>query len=147
MADNFFENLKQHINEKLWQQIDIFNQVAEKLSALYYPKANQWAQAVTDVAKKAAAIGYKDLNNHQQITELQELKSSLEEVKGEYAQQMIEKIDTDIASQISNGYLNYLINAYGSLKGSFQELIAFPLKQNIPLLSEVSSTLFVYIKL
>ena len=147
MADGFFENLKRHINEKLWEQIEVFNQVAEKLTALYYPKANQWAQAVTDVAKKAGAIEYKDLGNHQQITELNELKSGFENVKGDYAQQMIEKIDSDIASQISNGYLNYLVNAYGSLKSSFQEFIAFPLKQHIPLLSEVSSSLFVYIKL
>lgn len=147
MADNFFENLKQHINEKLWQQLDIFHQVADKLSALYYPKASQWAQSVAVVSEKMHAIAYEDLSTHSQITELNKIKSGFENTKGDYAQEMIAKIDTDIASHLSNGYLNYLVTSYGSLKNSFQEYITLPLKQSASLLSEVTSSLFVYIKL
>lgn len=147
MTDSFFADLKKHINGKLWEQIEVFQLVAQKLHSLNYPKALEWAQTVRDSAQKINKVDYQDLKNYDKIQELQTLKIQFENQPSAYTVDIIKKIDSDIATHFSNDLLHHLVDTYGALKTSFQEMIVCPLKENTPLLSDISSSLFVYLKL
>src|ERR1700722_19887934 len=97
MYENFFEDLKKYISNKMEQNTELFEIAAKKLLELHYPGAQHWAKLVAETPQKILGIELTALKIYPEIQKLHALKNQYQNTASEYLSELVKDIDRKIA--------------------------------------------------